>query len=80
MTREAVTQKINDGYEKAVREAKERIRLARLLRRTFGSEVREVTVKMRDCQDVPKFLKKLDVIQKRTAKSKLHFGTVKEGL
>jgi hypothetical protein len=53
--------------------------LVSLLRGAFGSEVREVTVKMRDCQDVPNFLKKLDAIQKRTAKSKLHFGTVKAG-
>jgi hypothetical protein len=51
--------------------------LVSLLRRTFGSEVRDVSVKMRECQDVPRFLKKFDAIQKRTAKSKLHFGTMK---
>ena len=53
-------------------------RMVSLLMKAFGSEVREVTVKMRDCQDVPNFLKKLDAIQKRTAKSKLHFGTRKQ--
>lgn len=51
--------------------------LARLLRMALGSEAREVIVKMRDCDDVPNFLKKFDAIQTRTAKSKLRFGMVK---
>ena len=41
-----------------------------------GQQAGGRTVKMRKCQDVPRFLAKFDEIQKRTSKSKLILGLV----
>ena len=47
--------------------------LRALLKSKLGKFIRTSNCKMRDCQDVPRFLKKLDKIEKRSEKSKLMF-------
>ena len=39
-----------------------------------GKETQITTIPIRDCQDVPNFLKKLKEIQEKTRNSKLKFG------
>lgn len=41
------------------------------LAKALGVKGTVVKIRMRKCKDVPRFLKKLDAVQKRTAKSKL---------
>jgi len=50
------------------------MKIALLLKNCFGYRVRVTKVKMRDCQDVPNFLKRFDAVQRRTEKSKLLIG------
>ncbi len=40
----------------------------------FGHEQQYIRAKMRDCNDVPRFLANLENAHKQTSKSKLNFG------
>lgn len=43
------------------------------LKKAFGTKAKLSSVRMRLCADVPKFLKKLDDVERQSEKSTLHF-------
>ena len=40
----------------------------------FGAGEQDLRVRMRDCDDVPRFIQKVERAHQQTAKSKLRFG------
>jgi len=49
-------------------------KFAKKIFKVFGANASQVKISMRSTQDVPKFLKKFDQVQKRTAKSSLQLN------
>jgi len=48
--------------------------MAEHLVRRFGTWGEDIRISMRDCDDVPRFIQKLEQAHQETAKSTLHFG------
>ena len=48
--------------------------LARQVTKKYGAAGRSITVAMRRCKDVPRFIQKMDEAHRQTASSMLHFG------
>lgn len=66
-----IKESYGDRLKRRIRSADSARRMLESLKKYPGSTV--VTIPFRKCQDVPRFLKKLDAFEKRSRKSTLQF-------
>ncbi len=53
-------------------------KLAEQMIRQFGAERKSIKIPMRKCEDVPRFIEKMEEAHRKTAGSKLRFGPPEE--